>query len=201
MYVKETDVQGALDIVTKARPSVQYVPFVHNLSCKVSQQKIRPNDGFLEQLDVFYRASYRITRWNKSMRMFYLERALDEIISASFSSPLSVRIGKLTSHPRWRRFNPEGQHVRKVPPIAERFGASDARRSSTADTLQDVPPGASSARTHARSRAGWPRHARVDRLACRFSTRIEQRARRCPAFRLDPPDASFETRLCRRCYC
>lgn len=34
---------------------------------------------------MFYRASYKISRWNKAMRMYYLERALDEIISTSSS--------------------------------------------------------------------------------------------------------------------
>lgn len=60
-------------------------PFFSAHRSKELKQSDRPNDGFLEQLDVFYRASYKISRWNKAMRMYYLERALDEIISTSSS--------------------------------------------------------------------------------------------------------------------
>lgn len=60
-------------------------PFFSPHRSKELKQSDRPNDGFLEQLDVFYRASYKISRWNKAMRMYYLERALDEIISTSSS--------------------------------------------------------------------------------------------------------------------
>lgn len=63
-------------------------PFFSTHRSKELKESDRPNDGFLEQLDVFYRASYKISRWNKAMRMYYLERALDEIISTFPVPPL-----------------------------------------------------------------------------------------------------------------
>ena len=35
----------------------------------------------MEQLDVFHRASYKVSRNDKTTRMFYLERAVQEIMS------------------------------------------------------------------------------------------------------------------------
>ena len=45
---------------------------------------LRPNDGFLRQLDVFYQASFKVSRRDKATRMFYLERAVEEVVSAWF---------------------------------------------------------------------------------------------------------------------
>ena len=54
----------------------------------------RPNDGFLAQLDIFYQASYKVSKRNKVMRMYYLERALDEIMRepAVFNCPILMLI-------------------------------------------------------------------------------------------------------------
>ncbi|EJD00661.1 uncharacterized protein FOMMEDRAFT_22408 [Fomitiporia mediterranea MF3/22] len=63
MYAEQLDAQTALEKIVKARPGTQ------------------PNDGFLAQLDIFYQASYKVSKRNKAMRMYYLERALDEIMN------------------------------------------------------------------------------------------------------------------------
>ncbi|KAL5522325.1 YVH1 [Sanghuangporus sanghuang] len=69
MYAEQLDAELALEKIKKARPSTQ------------------PNDGFLAQLDVFYQASYKVSRKNKIMRMYYLERALDEIMNGDGTLP------------------------------------------------------------------------------------------------------------------
>ncbi|KAL5512331.1 hypothetical protein ACEPAG_3323 [Sanghuangporus baumii] len=69
MYAEQLDAESALEKIRKARPSTQ------------------PNDGFLAQLDVFYHASYKVSRKNKIMRMYYLERALDEIMNGDGTLP------------------------------------------------------------------------------------------------------------------
>ncbi|KAI5118504.1 hypothetical protein M0805_004004 [Coniferiporia weirii] len=63
MYAQQLDAQAALEMVVKARPCTD------------------PNAGFLAQLEVFYQAAYKVSRKNKVMRMYYLERALDEIMN------------------------------------------------------------------------------------------------------------------------
>ncbi|KAH8109517.1 hypothetical protein DFH11DRAFT_1626596 [Phellopilus nigrolimitatus] len=69
MYAQQLDAQAALDMVVRARPCTQ------------------PNDGFLAQLDVFYQAAYKVERKNKAMRMYYLERALDEVMNGDGTLP------------------------------------------------------------------------------------------------------------------
>jgi len=63
MFVKEIPLESALEIIRTARPA------------------IGPNDGFLGQLALFQETSYKLSRWNKPTRMFYLDRAAREIMS------------------------------------------------------------------------------------------------------------------------
>jgi hypothetical protein len=41
----------------------------------------RPNDNFLAQLEIFYKASCKVSMHDKATRMFYLERMVKGIIS------------------------------------------------------------------------------------------------------------------------
>lgn len=159
-------------------------PFFSPHRAKKLKEFDRPNDGFLEQLDVFYRASYKISRWNKAMRMYYLERALDEIISTSSSLTHFCYFHSWRN--RRRRLDPKRQHVRQVPALPVRLRTCHARRewrSAQAHPLQDVPPGARRTGAHARPRASRARHARVRlRLLARcVPARIEYCAGRDPA--------------------
>ncbi|TFK46775.1 hypothetical protein OE88DRAFT_1666997 [Heliocybe sulcata] len=63
MYARNLDPAGALELIRKARPNTQ------------------PNNGFLQQLDIFYKASFKVSRRDKSTRMFYLERAVMEMMN------------------------------------------------------------------------------------------------------------------------
>ena len=42
-----------------------------------------PNSGFLAQLEIFEKASYKVAKQDKGVRMFYLERLVKAINSAS----------------------------------------------------------------------------------------------------------------------
>ncbi|KDQ58506.1 hypothetical protein JAAARDRAFT_34319 [Jaapia argillacea MUCL 33604] len=63
MYAKNLDATAALDIIRKARPHAQ------------------PNDGFIMQLEIFYETSFKVSRRDKETRMFYLERAVAEMMN------------------------------------------------------------------------------------------------------------------------
>ena len=45
-----------------------------------------PNVGFMAQLEIFHQASYKVSRRDKATRMFYLERAVEEILSNVIST-------------------------------------------------------------------------------------------------------------------
>jgi len=55
----------------------------------------RPNEGFLHQLEVFHQASYKFTRRDKSIRMFYMERTVEEMMSKD--SPIALLHVEATS--------------------------------------------------------------------------------------------------------
>ncbi|KAF9817014.1 hypothetical protein IEO21_03688 [Rhodonia placenta] len=63
MYVRHIDVGSALELIRKARPSVQ------------------PNPGFLRQLEIFHQASYKVSKRDKATRMFYLERVVQNVMN------------------------------------------------------------------------------------------------------------------------
>ncbi|KDR80051.1 hypothetical protein GALMADRAFT_1177087 [Galerina marginata CBS 339.88] len=64
MHSRKIDPQAALELIKKARPFID------------------PNQGFLQQLDLFHSAQYKISRREKAIRMFYMGRAVDEVMSA-----------------------------------------------------------------------------------------------------------------------
>ncbi|KZS93916.1 hypothetical protein SISNIDRAFT_410716 [Sistotremastrum niveocremeum HHB9708] len=73
MCTDRIDVSAALAIICAARPVC------------------RPNDGFMSQLEVFQKASYRLSRRDKSTRRFYLERAIKEVLNGDGSEmPLDM---------------------------------------------------------------------------------------------------------------
>lgn len=51
------------------------------LSAVLETHMSSPNEGFLQQLEIFYQASYKISRRSKPVRMFYIERTLEEVMS------------------------------------------------------------------------------------------------------------------------
>ncbi|KAI0630993.1 hypothetical protein C8Q77DRAFT_1130528 [Trametes polyzona] len=63
MVSQGLDPEGALDAIRKVRPDVQ------------------PNDGFMRQLEIFYKASFKVSKHNKETRMFYLERVVNEVMN------------------------------------------------------------------------------------------------------------------------
>ena len=78
MYSQNVDAGTAIDLIRKARPTIKYVPFAPSLFLFNSPS---PNAGFMAQLEVFHQASYKVSRRDKATRMFYLERAVEEILS------------------------------------------------------------------------------------------------------------------------
>ncbi|EKM57957.1 uncharacterized protein PHACADRAFT_139436 [Phanerochaete carnosa HHB-10118-sp] len=80
MYSRGLGPEDALSLIRKARPQVE------------------PNDNFLAQLQVFHKASCRVSMHDKTTRMFYLERMVKGILS----------------EPTWRRKFPN----RSQPPSA-----------------------------------------------------------------------------------
>lgn len=84
MYSQNLDCETALDIIRKARPNISYVqlPSLPLYTFTNSFGHVcRPNDGFLLQLEVFHKAAFKISRRDKTTRMFYMERAVEEVMS------------------------------------------------------------------------------------------------------------------------
>ncbi|KAF8137555.1 hypothetical protein EV363DRAFT_1318315 [Boletus edulis] len=71
MYTRKLDPSAALDMIKALRPHTE------------------PNQGFLEQLEIFHQASYKISRRSKPVRMFYLERTTEEVMNGDGSAPPS----------------------------------------------------------------------------------------------------------------
>lgn len=69
MYTRRLDATAALEMIRKVRPNVE------------------PNEGFLHQLEIFHQASYKFTRKDKSIRTFYMERTLEEIMNGDGTLP------------------------------------------------------------------------------------------------------------------
>ncbi|KAI0066919.1 hypothetical protein BV25DRAFT_1795762 [Artomyces pyxidatus] len=81
MYSQNLDVSGALDLIRQVRPSIQ------------------PNEGFMAQLEIFHEASYKVSRRDKATRMFYLERAVEEILNGDGSAPETDMFAKFPRTP------------------------------------------------------------------------------------------------------
>ncbi|KAF9653644.1 phosphatases II, partial [Thelephora ganbajun] len=81
MYSHQLDTDGALKLIRQSRPYID------------------PNPGFLEQLDVFHRASYKVSRNDKATRMFYLERAVHEVMNGDGSELETKMFAKFPRSP------------------------------------------------------------------------------------------------------
>ncbi|KAG6377395.1 hypothetical protein JVT61DRAFT_15191 [Boletus reticuloceps] len=71
MYTRKLDPSAALDMIKALRPHTE------------------PNQGFLQQLEIFHQASYKISHRSKPVRMFYLERTTEEVMNGDGSAPPS----------------------------------------------------------------------------------------------------------------
>ncbi|KAJ7634647.1 hypothetical protein FB45DRAFT_909436 [Roridomyces roridus] len=81
MYTQMLDTESALNIIRKARPNID------------------PNPGFLVQLEIFHKAAYKISRKDKSTRMFYMERAVEEVMNGDGSLPETDMFAKYPRTP------------------------------------------------------------------------------------------------------
>ncbi|KAJ7468029.1 hypothetical protein FB451DRAFT_1369092 [Mycena latifolia] len=81
MYTQNIDPAAALDIIRKARPNVE------------------PNPGFLLQLEIFHNAAFKISRRDKTTRMFYMERAVEEVMNGDGSLPETNMFAKFPRTP------------------------------------------------------------------------------------------------------
>ncbi|OSC96594.1 hypothetical protein PYCCODRAFT_1378886 [Trametes coccinea BRFM310] len=63
MVSQGLDPEGALAVIRQSRPDVQ------------------PNEGFMRQLEIFYKASFKVSKRDKETRMFYLERVVHEVMN------------------------------------------------------------------------------------------------------------------------
>ncbi|KAJ7204785.1 hypothetical protein GGX14DRAFT_459753 [Mycena pura] len=79
MYSQRIDPQEALDVIRKARPNID------------------PNPGFLLQLDIFHKAVFTFSPRDKTTRMFYMERAVEEVMNGDGSLP---ETGMFAKYPR-----------------------------------------------------------------------------------------------------
>ncbi|KAH9946860.1 hypothetical protein B0H21DRAFT_778859 [Amylocystis lapponica] len=67
MYSLNIDTDAALEMIRQKRPNVQ------------------PNNGFMEQLEIFHEASFKVSRRDKATRMFYLERVVKDVMNGDGS--------------------------------------------------------------------------------------------------------------------
>ncbi|KDQ32112.1 hypothetical protein PLEOSDRAFT_1034159 [Pleurotus ostreatus PC15] len=81
MYTKNTDVQGALELIIKSHPNIS------------------PNEGFLAQLEIFHKAKFQISRRDKTTRMFYLERTVEEVMNGDGTMPDTDMFAKFPRSP------------------------------------------------------------------------------------------------------
>ncbi|KAJ7185749.1 hypothetical protein C8R46DRAFT_982515 [Mycena filopes] len=81
MYTQNIDPQAALDVIRNARPNVE------------------PNPGFLLQLEIFHNAAFKISPRDKTTRMFYLQRAVEEVMNGDGSLPETDMFAKFPRTP------------------------------------------------------------------------------------------------------
>ncbi|KAF9517534.1 hypothetical protein BS47DRAFT_1290905 [Hydnum rufescens UP504] len=79
MYSLKLDRDAALELIRKVRPSVA------------------PNEGFMQQLDIFHDASFKVTRADKSVRNFYMDRSVREVLNGDASE---IRTDMFAGFPR-----------------------------------------------------------------------------------------------------
>ncbi|KAF7316499.1 hypothetical protein MIND_00169000 [Mycena indigotica] len=81
MYTQNIDTEAALELIRQSRPNID------------------PNPGFLHQLEIFHQAAYKISRRDKSTRMFYMERAVEEVMNGDGSLPETTMFAKYPRTP------------------------------------------------------------------------------------------------------
>ncbi|KAJ3862855.1 hypothetical protein EV359DRAFT_44275 [Lentinula novae-zelandiae] len=69
MHNRQMGVEGALDLIRKARPEID------------------PNPGFIAQLEIFHNASFNISRKDKDTRLYYMQRTTEEVMNGDGSLP------------------------------------------------------------------------------------------------------------------
>ncbi|RPD75409.1 hypothetical protein L226DRAFT_612467 [Lentinus tigrinus ALCF2SS1-7] len=92
MVTQGLDADGALEVIRKARPDVQ------------------PNEGFMHQLDIFYAASFKVSKRDKETRMFYLERTVNEVMNGDGD----IETEMFAKFPRSPTDSPAPQPRRKI---------------------------------------------------------------------------------------
>lgn len=81
MYSRNLNPEAALEMIRKVRPHIEYVYLDCLLWVEQLTAKSRPNQGFSRQLEIFHDARFKISRRDKTTRMYYMERALEEVLS------------------------------------------------------------------------------------------------------------------------
>ncbi|TFK34431.1 hypothetical protein BDQ12DRAFT_689589 [Crucibulum laeve] len=79
MYSRNMDTTTALELIRRSRPYVE------------------PNQNFLRQLELFHRAHFKISPRDKAIRMFYMDRAVEEVMNGDGSLPDT---GMFAKYPR-----------------------------------------------------------------------------------------------------
>ncbi|KAJ1310975.1 hypothetical protein OPQ81_009484 [Rhizoctonia solani] len=79
MYSQGLDPAGALELIREVRPTIQ------------------PNPSFLHQLEVFHAAYCKVTKRDKNIREYYLQRATNDMINGDGSLP---DMNMIASYPR-----------------------------------------------------------------------------------------------------
>ncbi|KIK68452.1 hypothetical protein GYMLUDRAFT_215067 [Collybiopsis luxurians FD-317 M1] len=69
MHNREMNVEEALNLIRKARPEID------------------PNPSFLAQLEIFQDASFRVSRKDRTTRMYYMQRTTEEVLNGDGSLP------------------------------------------------------------------------------------------------------------------
>ncbi|KAF9559161.1 hypothetical protein CPC08DRAFT_763500 [Agrocybe pediades] len=96
MYSKKINPEAALDMIRKVRPSVE------------------PNQGFLRQLELFHASRYQISRREKAIRMFYMGRAVEEVMNGDGSLPETEMFAKYPRTPSDSLPNTPGGPRRRI---------------------------------------------------------------------------------------
>ncbi|KAF8879643.1 hypothetical protein CPB84DRAFT_1687860 [Gymnopilus junonius] len=81
MYSRKVDPQVALDLIKQVRPSIE------------------PNQGFLSQLELFYSAKYKTSIREKPIRMFYMNRTVEDVMNGDGSPPETEMFAKYPPTP------------------------------------------------------------------------------------------------------
>ncbi|KAG6841496.1 hypothetical protein C0991_010354 [Blastosporella zonata] len=96
MYSKNLDREAALEMIRNVRPSIE------------------PNEGFLRQLEIFHKSQFKISRRDKSTRLYYMERTLDEVMNGDGSLPETNMFAKFPHTPSDSTPNTPGQPRRRI---------------------------------------------------------------------------------------